>query len=128
MLAQREPGPFMPAFDAPFPVDGWAIASAVDGTGAVERVIVHGGVNAGAQVDVAYACEQEATISITLSDARSLPVVTLFGFETACAPGEIGHAAGPSIPVAMPVNLEVGVDPAVRFWAKLGVPTDDLVR
>jgi hypothetical protein len=118
----------MPAFDAPFPVDGWAIASAVDGTGAVERVIVYGAVDAGAPVDVAYACEQGATISITLSDARSLPLVTLFGFETACAPGEIGRAVGPSIAVAMPINLEVGVDPAVRFWAKLGVPMDDLVR
>jgi len=34
----------------------------------------------------------------------------------------------PSTSTAMPINLDVTIDPGVRFWVKLGVPKDHLRR
>jgi hypothetical protein len=123
------PTPTMTAFRAPYPDKGWVVASAVDGTGDVERVITYGWVKAGALLDFAYTCEHTATISVVVSDGRATAAEdTLFRLTGPCSPGEPRRASAPSTSTAMPINLDVTIDPAVRFWVKLGVPTDHLLR
>lgn len=119
----------MTAFSATYPEKGWVVATAIDATGDVEHVTTYGWVKAGALLDFAYTCEHRTTISILASDGRATAAGdTVGGLETTCSPGEIGRASGTSISTAMPINLRVTIDPAVRFWVKLGVPKDHLRR
>ena len=123
------PLPTLTPFSAPYPDEGWAVATAVDATRDVQRVIFYGSVKAGALLDFAYTCEQTTTISILVSDGRpSGSGNMLFRLEAPCTPGRIGRASAPSTSVTMPISLDVTVDPSVRFWVKLGVPADHLVR
>jgi hypothetical protein len=123
------PAATMSPFDVPYPDEGWAVASAVDGTGDVERVIAYGSVTAGALLDFASTCEQPARISVVASDGSAASDgVTLFRFEVPCSPGDIRRVSAPSTSATMPINLDVTVDPGVPFWVKLGVPADHLLR
>ena len=99
------------------------MVASIDSSGDVERVVTNGQAKAGAIIDVAYACEQATQITIHATDARTGdPVVNL---SAPCSPGEIGRGTFGPTGRKMTVNFDAAtVDPAVRFWVKIAVPTD----
>ncbi len=123
------PLPTMASYAASYPQKGWVVATAIDATGEVEHVTTYGWVKAGASLDVAYTCASRTRISIVATDGRATATGdTVFSFATTCSPGGIGRMGAPSTSTAMPINLDVTIDPGVRFWVKLGVPKDHLRR
>jgi hypothetical protein len=118
--------PAFPAFGAPYPDEGWSVAASFDGTGDPYRVRGGGRAAAGALIDLAFACDEVATMTIRAIDTDDAQA-QLGSITTTCKPGRINRATFPSIGNDTALGLDVTVDSPVRFWVKLGVPTDHLV-
>jgi hypothetical protein len=117
------PLPTMPAFGDPYPDQGWAVVASWDASGDRVRVVSKGQAKARALIDVAYACDKATQLTIRATDQGTGDAVV--GLGTQCLPGSLGRATFPSTGRKMTVNFDsASVDPAVRFWVKIAVPTD----
>jgi hypothetical protein len=124
------PLPTMPPFGDPYPgpeggSPDWSVVASWDGSADPVRVASTGQAKSGAILDVVFACEQATQITIHATDAGTGdPVVNL---AAPCNPGQIGRSTAPSTGRRMTVTVDASVDPSVRFWVKIAVPTDHYV-
>lgn len=124
------PAPTIAAFTDPYPAPelgapNWTVVASWDGSTDPDHtfVVSRGQAKRGALLDVAYACDRAAQITIRATDSGSGD--PLFSFSAPCQPGTIGRGSFGPTDKKVTVSNDASTDPlSARFWVKVAVPTD----